>query len=291
MVAKSENILGSGSTGYVVALDSTTVAKLGCWSDNQYFSDMIAEMMSTEEKIYQRLGPHPQICGYLGPVSGGFKLQRMEGTLRERLSKHEPLPKNLALKWSLQLAIGLAYIHSKGVLQSDFGCHNVLLDNEDNLKLCDFAGSSIDNEPAIVESGDQFQKIFVNDLAAGSELLCELFALGCALYEIWTTNMPYENESKEYIEQMYQIRCFPNVEGLPPASIIKRCWNRSYRNTDDVVKDLEYLASNETSRSIWPTIPRSISLITLSCSMAFACLMAHKSVRPGLLHLIKRFFY
>ncbi|EFW18991.1 conserved hypothetical protein [Coccidioides posadasii str. Silveira] len=57
-------------------------------------------------------------------------------------------------RWSLQIAEGLHYIHSR-VLQADIGSQNLLLDEKDNLKFADFAGSSIDGEQAFVCSSSR----------------------------------------------------------------------------------------------------------------------------------------
>ena len=37
-----------------------------------------------------------------------------------------------------------------GVLRADTACHNLLLDKNDDVKLCDFRGFSIDGEKSIV---------------------------------------------------------------------------------------------------------------------------------------------
>jgi len=58
--------------------------------------------------------------------------------------KQRGSPFNQALKWSIQAAEAIAYIHTKAVIQGDIGCYNFLLGSDGDLKLCDFAGSSID---------------------------------------------------------------------------------------------------------------------------------------------------
>lgn len=47
----------------------------------------------------------------------------------------------------------MQYFHAKGVLQVDMGLHNLLVDWDDNVKYCDFSGSSIDgSRPTVVVS-------------------------------------------------------------------------------------------------------------------------------------------
>ena len=118
-----------------------------------------------------------------------------------RLAAELPSP-DTPLKWSIQTVEGFAHIHSRNVLQGDIGCHNLLLDNDDNVKLCDFAGSSIDGSDPYVDCGKGFRrptgdpdKINISD---------ELFALGSAIYEIWTTRKPYQEEPEGAVDQHFR---------------------------------------------------------------------------------------
>ncbi|EXJ69282.1 uncharacterized protein A1O5_07318, partial [Cladophialophora psammophila CBS 110553] len=61
------------------------------------------------------------------------------------LRKRNKLPSTEeAFRWSIQAAEGSAYMQEKGVIQYDIRCHKLLLDKHDNVKFCDFGGSSID---------------------------------------------------------------------------------------------------------------------------------------------------
>jgi len=118
------------------------------------------------------------------------------------LQRRNELPlADKALRWSIQTAEALAYIHTKNVLQGDIGCHNLLLDNDDNVKLCDFAGSSIDGSKPYVGYCKGFRrptedpdKISIGD---------ELFALGSTIYEIWTTRRPYQEEVDDTVDEHF----------------------------------------------------------------------------------------
>ncbi len=119
----------------------------------------------------------------------------MQETLNERIkniSKHETTPKHLALKWSLEAAIGLAFIHLKDVIQSDVGCYNLLLDCHNN-------------------------QMFTEDIAADSTTASDIFALGCVLYEIWTTKIPYEKVPRHEVRQNYKEYRFLRVSRCQTA--------------------------------------------------------------------------
>src|SRR5271154_4264952 len=111
-----EDLVERGSTADIIAIDASKVMKIPPWSNNRKVEAETLRLIETEKKIYKRLGSHPQICRYLGPALRGFYLERMRQTLRQRLSEDGPPPEHLAWRWSLQAALGLAYIHSKNVV-------------------------------------------------------------------------------------------------------------------------------------------------------------------------------
>ncbi|KMU92673.1 hypothetical protein CIHG_10488 [Coccidioides immitis H538.4] len=140
----------------------------------------------------------------------------------------------------------------KYIRPGDIGCYNMLLDDEDNLKLCDFAGSSIDGSPTTVLHGTRSQlwvesEIPSNDNAPPT-IACELFALGSAIHEIWTTRQPYEELEDNEVEKCYKQKQFPIID-LPVSEIIYKCWLEQYTAADEVVAELQQLQNNATQNS------------------------------------------
>lgn len=197
-----------------------------------------------EIRVYQRLGDHPCICKYIREDKDGIILERLGKNLRKYLQRLLQEGKTVgfdqAVEWSCQAAEGLAYIHSKEILQGDIGCHNLLLDQHNHLKFCDFAGSSIDGEDPTVCCDTRYQP-YTDDSEYPVTVRTELFGLGSLLYEIWTGSMPYQDESDEDVNDHFRKSQFPDVENLPPASVISKCWRGSYSNAAEVMKDLAHL--------------------------------------------------
>jgi len=142
------------------------------------------------------------------------------------------------LKWTSQIAEGLAYIHRKGIVQGDAGCHNILL-KHDEVKLCDFGGSSIHGEPA--KAGYECRSQRWDSTFENPSIPNELFALGSTIYEIWTTTRPYQNEPDDMVEQNYKCLRFPDLGSLPVAETIHKCWHGTYTSADEVIMDLKSL--------------------------------------------------
>ena len=220
--------------------------------DGTYVNSQGLEEIWIERRIYERLGKHPRICEYFGPVSRGIVLERLGYSLREyfaQLQKTGTIPSSRqALKWSVQAAEAIAYIHSRGIVQGDVGCYNFLLDNAGSLKLCDFGGSSIDGSGLKVgyATRSRLHRMNWEDEETPS-LPAELFALGSTLYEIWTTRRPYEYLSNEEVETRYKDQQFPYLGDLLVGDVIRRCWLGKYTTATAVEADLKKLQKRTIS--------------------------------------------
>ena len=203
-----------------------------------------AKDQAIETRIYQRLRDHPCICKYIREEKDGIILERLGETLRKYLQRllrnGQTVGFDQAVEWSGQAAEGLAYLHSKEILQGDIGCHNLLLDQHNNLKFCDFAGSSIDGEDPTVCCDVRYQP-HTDDLNYPVTVRTEIFGLGYILYEKWTGSMPYQDASDEDVNEHFRNFQFPDVQNLPPASVISKCWHGSFSNVAEIVKDLAHL--------------------------------------------------
>ncbi|CAD0042947.1 unnamed protein product, partial [Aureobasidium pullulans] len=104
-----------------------------------------------EKQILDILGgPHPRIINFLGSSAEPVGLLFTEancGDLQRYLDSNNGLIRDIfRLKWRLQAADAIAYLHSKGVIHSDLRPENFLLhiynDNDGpELLLSDFGGS------------------------------------------------------------------------------------------------------------------------------------------------------
>lgn len=124
------------------------------------------------------------------------------------------IPWAMKLQWALEAADGLAYIHSKEVIHADVGCHNVIVDIANHIKLIDFAGSGIDGEaPLVCYEWCSFQP--------GTEIgICtDIFAFGSMLFELETGRVPYSElersldtgELVAVIEGLFSQQKFPPI--------------------------------------------------------------------------------
>lgn len=285
-------LLGHGNTGHVVALDENLARKIFLCSGNSFMDELKRKDKATEIRVYQRLGDHPCVCKFICEDEDGIVLERLGENLRRYLHRLFRDGKSVgfdrAIEWSCQAAEGLAYIHSKEILQGDIGCHNLLLDQHENLKFCDFAGSSIDGEEPTVCCDIRYQP-YTNDSTYPTTVHTELFGLGSIIYEIWTGSMPYQDISDEDVNDHFQKSQFPDVEHLPPASVIRKCWRGSYTNATEVLTDLAQLRAqlpgttakretdNESSSPVmWLFTEHVWNIAILSTTILTAWFLTHR---------------
>jgi serine/threonine protein kinase len=141
------------------------------------------------------------------------------------------------------IADSSAYLHSRGVIWGDLSTRNVLVFDDGNLKLCDFASSSLEGVypefgvhtyeprycPALPES--QVYKL--------SMMQRELYALGSAIYEITSWKRPYEGVEGD-IWDIVEGGTMPVIEEDNIArEIITRCWNFGYDSAKVVAEGLK----------------------------------------------------
>ncbi|KAF3896790.1 Serine/threonine protein kinase [Trichophyton interdigitale] len=140
-----------GVSGIIFAVDELSVIKTPTGGEKN------AEEFRVERKILERLGDHPRIVKLLYTYRKLIVFEWLRYPLRFRTWELREDGRTASdddiLKWSAQAAQGMQYFHAKGVLQVDIGLHNLLVDWDDNVKYCDFSGSSIDgSRPTVVAS-------------------------------------------------------------------------------------------------------------------------------------------
>ncbi|KAJ7501995.1 kinase-like domain-containing protein [Mycena galericulata] len=101
----------------------------------------------TEHEAHVRVGDHPRIVRYYGWDNRGLLFEKHEGgdLLSRLLTQRDPPPSlTVRLQWASDVAEGMAFLHSKGVIWVDVSMANVLLsDDWQRALLCDLGGASI----------------------------------------------------------------------------------------------------------------------------------------------------
>ncbi|KAM3524806.1 hypothetical protein NHJ13051_004308 [Beauveria bassiana] len=251
-------VIGHGLSSWVFRVDA--VAKC-------YFSSQ-PELRQREIAIYQRLTlaygeSHDHIVPFFGVLDDSLLLQfQQNGSIRQyRKTSHQPIPLKLRLRWAEQVASGVAFLHSKGVLHGDLSCNNIFLDANLDANIGDFAGSSIDGLPFLTVY--EMSHAFPGDTSVSIKR--ELFALGSTLYEVMTGHTPFHDKDAPEIEKLFSQGQFPTLEDIPAGHIILRCWKGQYSSMTEVLDDMSkgiLPPSNQTQLSSFAS-PLMLALVTI----------------------------
>ncbi|KAM5476276.1 hypothetical protein MauCBS54593_000961 [Microsporum audouinii] len=223
-----------GVSGIVFAVDELSVIKTPTGGEEN------AEELRVERKILERLGDHPRIVKLLYTYKDLIVLERLRYPLRFRIwelrEDGRTASQEDVLKWSAQAAEGMQYLHENGIFQVDVGLHNLLVDWDDNVKYCDFSGSSIGgSRPTVVVSPTaQHPKAIIGSPTTQTEL----FALGSAIFEISTTFKAYEGVMEDELQARYARNEYPDTSQLLLGSVIQKCWRGSYSNAGEAAAEI-----------------------------------------------------
>ncbi|KAJ5770422.1 uncharacterized protein N7511_002473 [Penicillium nucicola] len=144
-LSQANSFIAAGTVSIVYAVDNSNVIKIRPTS-----GEFERQAYDIEIRSYKRLGHHDRIASCKVTQKGPI-LERgtcLRGMLRSVGESAIPWP--MKLQWALETVEGLAYIHSKGIIHADVGCHNIIVDNAKHAKFIDFAGSGIDGEAPLV---------------------------------------------------------------------------------------------------------------------------------------------
>ncbi|KAJ3846205.1 kinase-like domain-containing protein, partial [Lentinula lateritia] len=174
--------------------------------------------------------------------------------LRHLLEQRDPSPSlALRLRWACDIAEGLAYVYSKGVIWVDVNLHNSLLTRDQRVVLCDFSGSCMLNLPGEERVWEGPGSPFPHPDWNFTPHM-DRFALGVVLFCLITLHFPHSPflvvvnpEEVKRIYQLHQEACFDTLGEVAEykdfEAIIQKCFQAQYHSTDDLFHDLEVAVS------------------------------------------------
>jgi serine/threonine protein kinase len=225
--------IGGGNSSCVGLLEDGTVLKYPLVKGEK------SQNLEVEKTIYDALGCHDRIVRCLGLTNHGLKLEfASNGSVSYRLSQDPTLSSALRLKWCLQAAEAVAFLHSKGVIHCDLHINNLLLDAELNALLSDFQGKFENVDGYAMESARYF---LPRDVTTPPNEITDIFALGTLIYTIMVGSEPYPDLSNAEVEERYRCHEFPDTRDIVCGKIILKCWNLEYSEAKEVFQDLNSL--------------------------------------------------
>ena len=211
------------TTGDLLAVKQVEVNQKAAGSDKQKMKEMVGAL-DQEIDTMQHL-EHPNIVQYLGCERKEYSISIFleyisGGSVGSCLRKHGKFDEPLVSSLTRQVLLGLAYLHSQGVLHRDLKADNILLDVDGTCKISDFGiskktdniyGNDVTNSmqgsvfwmaPEVIRSQDQ-----------GYSAKVDIWSLGCVVLEMFAGRRPWSKE--EAIGAIYKLGSLNQAPPIP----------------------------------------------------------------------------
>ncbi len=207
---------------------------------------------------------HPNIVTIHDVVDEGgegicfIAMEFVKGTnLKQLLQRPEPFGYDRLIDILSQIAEGLDYAHSRGVVHRDIKPANILIAQDGKVKITDFGIARLDTSNLTMEgqllgtpnymAPEQIQGKEVDHRA-------DIFSLGVVFYEMLTRRKPFQGENLTAVTHKIVYEPFTPAEeiikDLPPGltAIMSRCLekdpNRRYPRAAEIAAELRRTGSN-----------------------------------------------
>ncbi|MCX6612858.1 MAG: serine/threonine-protein kinase, partial [Acidobacteria bacterium] len=193
------------------------------------------ERFHSEVRIARQVS-HPNVCRVydIGEAEGlpFLSMEYVDGEdLASLLRRIGRLPCDKAIEISRKACAGLAAAHSKGVIHRDLKPHNIMLDRNGEVLICDFGLAAVASELNAAEIRQGTPAYMAPEQIKGTEVThsSDIFSLGLVLYELFTGKRAYTasniNEMLNQQEAMSLTSMSSHASDIDPAveNIIRRC--------------------------------------------------------------------
>jgi len=261
---------GSDSKVWEASWGVATVAVKVLKDEPNIGKDSLKCFMS-EVEIWRRLR-HPHICAFMGTVMQDGRpamvLEFMQGgSLHSLLHGKKSRPLEPAKKGciALEVASGLAYLHSQGILHRDIKTANILLDEQQHAKVADFGISRTFGGELTAETGTY--RTMAPEVITHQQYCsqCDVYSFGVLLWELTHQLTPFADFTPlqaAFAVAMEQrrpdIALSKELEAYGP--LIKSCWKQNpddRPSSDKVVVECKRLR-NSVAKWSPPSSSRSI---------------------------------
>ncbi|CAL5209653.1 unnamed protein product [Lathyrus oleraceus] len=179
------------------------------------------------------------------------------GTLKQFLMKNrrKKLPFKVVVQLALDLARGLSYLHSKKIVHRDVKTDNMLLDENQKLKIADFGVARVEAvNPSEMTGETGTVGYMAPEVINGKPYnrSCDVYSFGICLWEIYCCDMPYQNLSfADASSAVANKNLRPDIPRCCPselATIMKTCWDKHPEKRPQMQEVVRMLEALDTSK-------------------------------------------
>ncbi|XP_028111072.1 serine/threonine/tyrosine-protein kinase HT1-like [Camellia sinensis] len=203
---------------------------------------------------------HPNIISFVAackkaPVFCIITEYLAGGSLRKYLHQQEPysLPLNLVLKLALDIAHGMQYLHSQGILHRDLKSENLLLGEDMCVKVADFGISCLESQCGSAKGFTGTYRWMAPEMIKEKHHTkkVDVYSFGIVLWELLTALTPFDNMTPEQAAfAVCQKNARPPLPSTCPVafkSLINQCWSRNPNKRPHFEKIVNILESYAVS--------------------------------------------
>ncbi|KAA8542666.1 hypothetical protein F0562_023835 [Nyssa sinensis] len=155
------------------------------------------------------------------------------GSLRNYLHQQEPysLPTNIVLKLALDIACGMQYLHSQGILHRDLKSENLLLGEDMCVKVADFGISCLESQCGSPKGFTSTYRWMAPEMIKEKHHTkkVDVYSFGIVLWELFTALTPFDNMTPEQAAfAVCQKNARPPLPSTCPMAfrhLINQCWS------------------------------------------------------------------
>jgi len=171
-------------------------------------------------------------------------------SLKQLIERDGPLPVADAVRLAVEIASGLAFAHSRGIVHADLKPSNVLLDNEGHARIADFGIARTPQEDATTPQLFATAMYVAPERVEGRPVTAssDIYGLGLVLYEMLVGHPPFTSKSPSVLLRDHVVRQPVPPSHLRPSlpreldSVVMRCLAKE--------PGLRYLRASDVARAL-----------------------------------------
>lgn len=204
--------------------------------EDETLAAYLEQQFTSEVALLLRLR-HPNIVTFVAackkpPVFCIITEYMAGGSLRKYLHKQEPysLPLKLVLTLSLDIARGMNYLHSQGILHRDLKSENILLGEDMSVKVSDFGISCLESQCGSRKGFTSTYRWMAPEMIKEKvhTRKVDVYSFGIVLWELLTALIPFQDMTPEQAAYaVAQKNARPPLPAACPVALshlITQCW-------------------------------------------------------------------
>ncbi|KAF8005286.1 hypothetical protein HF325_000743 [Metschnikowia pulcherrima] len=215
------NPVGMGAFGLVCsAMDKLTGQNVAVKKIMKPFlTSVLAKRTYRELKLLKHLRHENLITLddiFLSPLEDIYFVTELQGTDLHRLLTSRPLEKQFIQYFTYQILRGLKYVHSAGVIHRDLKPSNILINENCDLKICDFGLARIQDPQMTGYVSTRYYRapeIMLTWQKYDTEV--DLWSVGCILAEMIEGKPLFPGR-----DHVHQFSIITELLGSPPSDVI-----------------------------------------------------------------------